>query len=462
MTNVHGWLSVVPSALAIVLALTTRRVLPSLATGVLCAVFLLHLDAPYQAPARAVNQLVETATDPGNMRLILFALLVGALLRIIKDAGGFEAMAQLLERRRGAYGAGTAYGLTWLFGGAMFLETWSNVLVNGTTVGPLYDRLRISRERLAYFIHTIGINIVALVPINSWAAFYMALLSSQQVDSPFAFLLRSLPYMLYCWISLLLVAFVMLTGLTIGPMRHVETHARPHWRIRVEHHAGNGPRPSSSRARYAIVPLIVLVATLLLSLWVTGDGDIVKGDGSASILNAAFVSIACAGLLLLAGRVCSFAELEKKIISGMGEFLDMTVLLVLALMLGTLNRELGTGQFMTQLVQESMPLFMVPALVFVTGAAMSFATGTSYGTFSIMVPLALPLAAGTGLSPELLFAACIAGGVFGDNCSPISDTTIVTGLSANIPAIDHARTQLPFALIAAALSAGGYLVLGAL
>jgi Na+/H+ antiporter NhaC len=210
-----------------------------------------------------------------------------------------------------------------------------------------------------------------------------------------------------------------------------------------------------------LVPLVVLIGGVIFSLWITGNGNIAAGNGSKSVLYAVVAAIFAMAVMLRAARTFDFGAIEQKVVTGMAEFLDVAILIVLALALGSLSRDLGTGAYVAQVLQSSVPLAVVPALIFLTGAAMSFATGTSYGTFSILVPLALPIGAATGLSAELLFAACIAGGVFGDNCSPISDTTIVSGMSANVPAVEHARTQLPYALIAAAVSMAGYLAIGA-
>lgn len=461
MSSYFGWLSLVPPALAIGVALATKRVLMSLLAGVLCAVAFLHSSELHTTPARALDYLVTTATNPGNLRLVLFSVLVGGLLRLMKDSRAFDSLTLLLQRRRRSYGRRTAFGLTWLFGGVLILETWSNVLINGATMGSLYDRLRIARVRLAYFIHTIGINVVALVLVNSWGAFYLALVQGQNVPRPLDFLIAAMPYALYCWVSLIVVAVVMATNVTIGPMRHFDVAAGPTTGSSVasQDRSGDGPTP---RLRHMFIPIASLMGITLWSLWVTGNGDITAGDGSASILYAVVGTIVITGVLLRLDRVFRSQEIEKKIIAGSAEFLDVGFLIVLALALGKLTQALGTGPFVAQLLQSSLPVALIPALVFLLGAVMSFATGTSYGTFSIMVPIALPIGAATGIPPELLFGACIAGGVFGDNTSPISDTTIVSSVAANTSVIDHARTQLPFALIAAAISFVGYLLLGAM
>jgi Na+/H+ antiporter NhaC len=458
MSADFGWLSLVPPAIAIGVALATKRVLMSLLAGVLCAVAILHSGELHVAPARALDTLIDTTIKPDNLRLVLFSILVGGLLRLMKDARAFDAFARLLQGRERGYGKRTVFGLTWLFGGSLILETWSNVLINGATMGTLYDRLRIARVRLAYFIHTIGINVVALVLVNSWGAFYLALVQAQNVPNPLDFLIRAMPYALYCWISLIVVAVVMMTGFTVGPMREFEALS-PAGTPDTPATTAEGPEP---RLRHMLIPIASLIGITLWSLYVTGDGKITAGDGSKSILYAVVATLFITGILLRIDRVFGSLEIEKKVIAGSAEFLDVGFLIVLALALGKLTQSLGTGPFVAQLLQSSLPVAVIPALVFLLGAIMSFATGTSYGTFSIMVPLALPIGAATGISPELLFGACIAGGVFGDNTSPISDTTIVSSVAANTQVIDHARTQLPFALIAAAISVVGFLLLGAL
>jgi Na+/H+ antiporter NhaC len=457
MSATFGWLSIVPPALAIGVALIFRRVLPALSIGVLCAVIIQNLETPHLAPARAIDHLVAVITDPDSARLIVFSVLIGGLLQLMRDSRGFDAFVAAIQRFRGAHERRTTFGLTWLIGATLILETYSNVLINGATVGPLYDRLGLSRVRLAYFIHTIGINVVALVLINSWGAFYLALIAAQQVPNPMQFLVRAAPYALYCWISLIVVALVMRTGFTIGPLRALEADST--FQAPPTQPASGDPR-HSPRVRYMIVPILTLVGGVLLSLWATGAGSIMAGNGSVSVLYALAGALVVTAALMRIDRIFTSSEIEKKIIEGSARFLDVGFLIVLALALGRLTQELGVGAFIAQSLQDSLRVELIPALVFSLAAVMSFATGTSYGTFSIVTPIALPVGVATGISPELLFGCCIAGGVFGDNTSPISDTSIVTSVAANVSVLDHVRTQLPYALIAAALSICGYLVLG--
>jgi tetracycline resistance efflux pump len=455
-----GWLSAVPPALTLVTALVTRRVLSSLLAGVLCASLICNLQRPYASFVWAIDYVVAILAKPDNLRLVIFSVLVGGLLDLMKSSGGFDAFASALQRWRGSYGKRTLFALNWVFGSTLILESWSNVLINGAATGPLYDRLGIARVRLAYFIHTIGINVVALVLINSWGAFYLVLVNAQAVAKPLEFLVSAVPYFLYCWISLGLVVFSMATGFTIGPMRNfAATEGLVASAANTPVDTSSGPPSRTPRLRHMLLPVLCLIVTVMFGLWSTGHGNITAGDGSLSILYAVIFTLGFTAVMLRIDGVFSAADLEKKIIAGSAGFLDVGALIVLALSLGKLTQDLGTGPFVAQLLQSSLPSVVIPALVFLLSAIISFSTGTSYGTFSIMVPIALPLGAATGISQELLFGACISGGVFGDNSSPISDTTIVASAAASTPVIDHARTQLPYALIAAALATFGYLLL---
>ena len=222
-----GWLSLLPPILAISFALWMKRVIPALFLGVLSAQLVLNLDRFYLAPFTTLDHLVNIATDSGNLKIIFFSLMMGGFLKLIKDANGFKAFAHAVENHNRNFGPKTAYTATSAIGVTLFLEGWSNLLINSTVVGSLYDRLKISRQRMAYFVHTLGACVVAMVPINGWAAFYMGLLRGQGIENPFEFLLNAIPFMLYCWVSIALVFFVMATGLTIGPLKKFEKAGTP-------------------------------------------------------------------------------------------------------------------------------------------------------------------------------------------------------------------------------------------
>lgn len=459
MESNYGAWSLVPPIVAVSLAMITRRVLLSLLGGVSVAMLILLHAQPWLAPFAILDRATAVASDPGNLQLIAFSMLVGSLLQLIRAGRGFEAFDALIARRRGGAGKGLTFGLTYGLGIALFLETWSNVLITGTTLSGLYDRLGISRERMAYFMHTIAINSVALIVINSWGAFYIGLLRAQAIANPLGFVIASVPYALYCWISLALVGFVMLTGLTLGPMRHSPARAPDRTAAQI---VGDHDPQIRPRLIYLVAPVLTLITVVVGTMWITGDGQIANGDGTRAGLYGVGISIATAVILLGIGRAMTIGVAEDHIVEGLRNFLDVALLLIFALSLGTLCRDLGTGAYLSQIVHVALPNIMVPALVFVASACMSFATGTSYGTLAIMVPVVVPMADLTGMPAPMLFGAALSGSVFGNNTSPIADISIVTSKAAGITVVDHVRTQLPYALIAAGLASIGFLILAGL
>lgn len=464
MASDPGWISLLPPALTIALALATRRVIASLLAGVLAGHAILAFPHLERAPFLAVDQMLAVAANRANIVTIAFSLTVGGLLALIRSGRGFEAFAAAVERARRGFGRGTAFAVTFAIGSAMFLDNWSNVLVNGASSAPLYDRLGISRARLAYFTHTISQCVVAMAVINGWGAFYMGLLRAQGVAQPFPFIVGAIPFMLFNWLGLASVALVMATGLSFGPMRGFDAEAaRASARAReaarpgpLEHTPG-GVRP---RAIYMIAPLLALLVTVFIALWLTGKGRIVDGDGSLSILDAVLVASAVAGGLLILFRAYRPVEVEACFIGGMAKFFDVALLIVLALSIAELTRTLGTGRYIANFVTTTFAPALAPALIFLAGALISFATGTSYGTYAIVTPIALPIAALLHINPMLMFGAVISGGLFGDVASPISDVTIMTSIGVEMPVIDHARTQLPYSLVTAATAFAGFLALG--
>ena len=457
-----GAVALLPPFAAIACALITRRIASSLLAGVLAAEIVLNLHAPWLAPFRALADMIAVAGNRDNLSLIVFSLAVGALLKLIQDSGGFLAFAHWVERARGGYGRGTVFAVTFGLGAAVFLECWSNILVNGTTLRPLYDRIGVSRERMAYFVHTIGLNFVAMIVVNGWGAFYVSLLRAQKITDPFTLIVATLPFNFYGWSSLALVVVVMATGLTIGPMKAAEAAvparlaaARPD----APGVAGVAP-VNPARLAYMVAPLLTLVGVMVASLALTGGGDVTRGDGSASIVYAVCAAIAVAGALLLANRAIAPAALEEKILQGMAGFLTVSLIIVFALSLGQLCKTMGSGVYMAQLMRAAFPVALIPAVVFLLGGAMSFATGTSYGTLAILTPIAIPIGEATGLGAPLMFGACLSGAIFGDNTSPLNDNAMITSIAADVSVMDHVRTQLPYALIAGSVALAGFVIAG--
>jgi tetracycline resistance efflux pump len=464
------WISTLPPLLAIVLAIWSRQVYLSLAAGVWLGWTILAGWNPLWGAAHAVEGAVAVLGDAGSARVILFTLVIGALIATVEAGGGVRGFVEWIERRRVVAGPRGARMLSFLVGVVIFIESNITVLVAGAVSRPLFDRYRRSREMLAYLIDTTSAAICILIPLNAWGAYVLALLEDQEVADPLGTLITAIPLNFYALSAVLIAGAVAYTGWSFGPMK------------RAEHRASQGllfgegdipavdedalvPKPTTNippRAFNMLIPIATMVAMMPVGMLITGGGDIRAGSGSTSVLWAVLSGLAMAWILLTAQRALTVDQLTRTGLRGAGGMLGLAFVLLLALALGGVGRLMGGGVYVAQLVAGTIPVFVLLPLVFLTGAFISFGTGTSWGTFAIMVPLAVPAAVALGLPAAPFLAAALSGGIFGDHSSPISDSTVVSSLAAATDHIAHVRTQLPYALLAAGVAAIGFSIVGAL
>ena len=482
------WTSLLPPVVAIGLAIGTRQVYLSLGAGVWLGFTILTGWNPLAGLGAAVDGLVSVLGDAGNARVLLFTLVIGALIATVEASGGVAGFVDWLERRRLVTGPRGARLLAFAVGVVIFIESNITVLVAGSVSRPLFDRHRRSREMLAYLIDSTSAAVCVVVPLNAWGAYVLSLLAEQGVEDPVRLFAASIPYNVYALAAVALAAFVAVTGWAVGPMRRAEARAargelfEPGAAPDVDEEALVPARVGTAppRALNMVLPLAVLVLTMPLGLFVTGRaavaeavlvepnaaatglGVMLEGSGSTSVLWAVLAGLAVAWVLLLAQRALTVEQLTAVGLKGAGGMVGIALVLLLALGLGGVTRELGAGVFVASGVAGAGvgPALLLP-LVFLTGALVSFSTGTSWGTFAIMIPIAVPAAAALGLPLAPFLAASLAGGIFGDHASPISDTTIVSSLAAATDHIAHVRTQLPYALMAGGVAVVGFALIGA-
>lgn len=466
-----GWLSLLPPLLAIVLSVWTRRVILSLFFGLWLGVSMLHAWNPLVGlRALAEDFLFVQLTKPWNASVILLMLCIGGFVQVIVRSGVAEAFAASLSRL--VTSRARAHGAVWGSGLVIFFSDSANPLILGPLFAPLFDRLRISREKLAYLIDSTASPICVLVPITSWAAYVLSLLAGEYADlsidqPPMLAYLHSIPFQFYAIASLLLVPLIGLSGLDFGPMRSAE---------RREADKAT-PTPGNSQASPSAVParlpgagggvlalgVVALVIGMML-LWTggfPGRGVLDALTAGRSVL-AVTVGFVAGGLVLAAclliQRVLPLGAIVKNWGAGALGMRGVLAILALAWSLGACCDELGTGVYVAGAVQRSISPVLVPALVFLAGAVISFATGSAWGCYAILMPIALPLAVQSGLPIHLVLAAVLSGGLFGDHASPISDTTIMSSMGAGCPHVEHVRTQLPYAMLAAVASLAGFVL----
>ena len=467
--NDPTWISVLPPLLAIVLAIATRQVYLSLAGGIWLGWTILLNWNPAAGVGESIESAVRVLGDGYDARVIMFTLVIGALIATMSSSGGVAGFVAWLERNRWVTNGKRAQMLAWLIGVLIFIESNITVLVAGSVSRPLFDRYRVSREKLAYLIDSTSAPICILIPLNAWGAYNLGILNGLGVEDSLGVFLRSIFFNFYSFAAVILALAVVLARLDWGPMKRAEARAAKGEVLSPgatpmmdEGILGSGEdAPIVPRAMNMVVPVLVLVGLMPLGLWATGEGDLRAGDGSIAVLWASLGGLAAAWILLLAQRAYSVNELVKIALRGAGGLVPLALILLLALALGDVTGELGTGEYVAGLTEGVLaPVVLLP-LAFVVSAAIAFSIGSSWGTFAIMIPIMVPAAAALQLDLAPFLAAALSGGIFGDHCSPISDTTVISSMASATDHVDHVRTQLPYALAGGAVATVCFAVAGA-
>jgi Na+/H+ antiporter NhaC len=463
------WISLLPPLLAITLAIASRQVYLSLAGGIWLGFSILEGWNPFSGLSRAIDGTVAVLSDPGDAKVILFTLVIGSLIATVETSGGVKGFVQYLESRRWVDSARKAQLLAWLVGVMIFIESNITVLVAGSVARPLFDRFKSSREKLAYIIDSTSAPICILIPLNAWGAYNLGILSSLGIEHPLQLFLESILFNFYAMAAVLLALATIVWKLDFGPMRKAEERTQggrllwPDAQPMIDESILT-PTPNEKippRALNMVIPIAVMVVMMPVSLLLTGNGDLRAGSGSTSVLWAVLSGLAVAWVLLLIQRGASIDELTRTGLKGAGGLIPLALILLLALTLGDVAVELGTGQYVARVTQGVLPPVAFLPLVFLVSAGIAFSIGSSWGTFAIMLPIAVPAAEVMGFPLAPFVAASLAGGIFGDHSSPISDTTIISSMAAATDHIDHVRTQLPYALAAGFVATLGFAIVGA-
>ncbi len=467
-----NWMSVIPPLLAIFLAILTRQVILSLSIGIWIGFCILEAVNPLTGIGLAIDGVINVFGDAGDTRVLVFTLVIGGLIATIEKVGGVRGFIHLLESRNWVDSAIKAKWLAYFTGVVVFIESNITLLVAGSISRPLFDRYKIAREKLAYIIDSTSAPICIMIPLNAWGAVVIGLLASSAIDDPISVFISAIPFNLYPIVVIIFSAVVITKNLQIGPMKKAQirteqgnvlwSNATP--MVDPDVLAGENAQadPDQDKARFMIIPIAVMVLSMPLSLYITGDGDISAGSGSTSVLWAVLLALFVLWMMVLFHRRARLDVLMNNFLKGAGGFLPVAMILLFALALGDVAGLLGTGVYVAQIAQNTIPAILLLPLLFLVSSFIAFSIGSSWGTFAIMIPLAMQIVVSLEYPPELFLAAVLSGSVFGDHASPISDTTVVSSMAAATDHIDHVRTQLPYALISAGIAAVGFLLVGVL
>jgi len=461
----EGWITLLPPAVAIAFVFWRKEVVTALILGLFVSECLLSLAGGAgvlnigfigSGFLASIERLIAVLTSAGNARLLLFSLLIGAVLAFMQYSGGVPALVKKLVDSGFASTARRAGLLSFFTGVVVFIESNLSVLTAGILSRGLFDRFKMSRARLAYIIDSTSAPICILILLNGWGAFVLGIIQDFSVSqTAVSILIGTIPLNVYALTTLVVTFYTVWTGRVHGTLAAYENKL-----AQQESAEQKAAEAEAGRARDMLVPLAILVLGMLSFMWWTGQGDMMAGSGSKSVLYATILSIVVAFVMLITQRRFAYRQVVDMGFKGISDVLPLVAILFLSIGLGASVRELGTGVFISGLVADYLPLFMVPAVVFLAGAFASFTTGTSWGTFALLVPIAMPIAIELNLPPSLILAAVLGGGIFGDHSSPVSDTTAVSSLAAGCDLLDHVKTQLPYALGCGAFSVMVYLILG--
>jgi tetracycline resistance efflux pump len=467
--DTYGWISILPPLLAIFLAIKTKHVYISLILGIWLGWTIIHGWNPIAGLIHTVNALVAVFQDADNTRVVLFSAMIGAIITFTQYSGGMKGFVKWVVGKGLVRTRRSAGLLAWFLGFIIFIESSICVLVSGAVCRPIFDKLMVSREKLSYILDSTSAPKCILIPLNAWGAFVIGLLATQKMENPVRILVSSMPFNFYAITALLLVLLVVITRRDIGPMRKAE--------IRVEQEnklLRDGAEPLidddvvmmeekpgvTPRAINMLIPVVTMVAAMPVVLIITGEGNLMDGSGSLSVLWAVILGLMAGAIAYRIQGIMRTKEITEIFMKGLGGLVPLASLMILAFAIGDTCGALGTGPFVAQAANATLNPGVVPAVLFLLSCFIAFSTGTSWGTFAIMIPIAVPIIRIIGLHPGLVIAAVLGGGVFGDHCSPISDTTIISSMAAATDHIDHVRTQLPYALIAAGISLILFIVFG--
>ena len=492
----YGILSLIPPALAIGMAFATRQVLPSLFVSIWVGATILFHGNPVSGFTHMISEYIAgSIADPWNAAIIVINIVLGGTIGIISKSGGMKAIAELLSKKAKSRTSGQV--ATYLMGLIIFFDDYANTLLVGNTMRPLSDKLNISREKLSYLCDSTAAPVASMALLSTWTAYEMGLIRGAfqtiglEMNIYEAFV-RSIPFRFYSTMGLAFVFFVAILGRDYGPMLAAEKRAKKTGKL-----VADGAIPLASREltdmkikegiplRWynAVIPIAVIVVMIVVGLIADGYSRIMSSSDieliqtlknspysiymlgeiigqsqvDRALMWAVFTGALVSLALVVGQRILSLREAMNAWTEGAKSMVIALLIIVFAWGIGSLCKDLGTAVYLVGILEGKVAPGLLPPAVFIIGCVIAFSTGTTYGTTAILTPITVPLAyyMGGNEAGQLLYAtmgATFTGAVFGDHCSPISDTTIMSSMACASDHLDHVKTQIPYAVTVAVIA----------
>lgn len=464
----YGILSLVPAILAVALAFKTKNVTISLAVSLFVGVLIIAGGNPWLALQNLFSDyLFVDFTSGSSAQTIIMMSIVGGFVALLELSGGANAFAGAIAKK--VRGKSSAQIATWAGGLAIFFSDSGNSLIIGPIFKPIYDRLKVSRAKLAYILDSTSSPVCILIPITGWGVYIMSIIATEfeklgiQASDSGTFL-KAVPYQFYALLALLLVPLIALGKREFGPMAKSERYSIEHG-LKPDQNmdeVSDVAKTDKATPWHMGIPLLVLFITIFAMFISWGfPGKTMPGSKIRVALSSGYLLASITiGIMIMRSKIMNFSETVGTFIGGIKRMASILIILVLAWGVGSVSSNLGTSQFIVDSTIDFLSPALVPAILFLIGSVISFATGTSWGTMAILLPLGINMAFSFGISEAITIAAVLSGSLFGDHCAPISDTTVLSSMASGCNHFEHVETQIPYALLAAISAFISYLIVG--
>lgn len=456
----YGILSLLPPIVAVVLAIKSKNVIFSLFCGGFTGALILCAGNPFAAVKSMIGDyFFVQLTDSYNAGVIVLVIFIGGFIKLMEKSGGAQAFAKGVHKFIDT--KLKAQLCAWLGGILIFFSDLGTPLLVGPVFRPLFDKLKISREKLAWILDSTSSPVAILVPFIGWGVYIMGLIQNEftnlkVAESDYSTFVQAIPFQIYTILAIIMIPLVAFTKKDFSQMKKAELRAQKNTipeEMKEDYVAEvdeKGYSMGNARPIMVLLPIIVVFVTLFANLIPLGF-PFKKVDGNAfrvALTMGYFLASLVLMVMILVFKVKNAKDMFKIYVDGMKGMTDVAITLVLAWSLGTMISNLGTADFIISIMKNAnFAPQMIPAFIFLFGTFVSFSTGSSWGTFAIMMPLAIPMAHAFEIPYAICVGAVLSGGLFGDHCSPISDTTILSSTGAECDLVDHVKTQLPYAIV---------------
>ena len=506
----YGLLGLIPPILTIVLAFITKDVIVSLFLGILSGTLIVSGGNPFLAIMDLTDHLADSLADGWNIRIFLFCGLLGALVGMLAKTGSAFSFGEWASKKIKTKRDSLVF--TWIFGLIIFIDDYFNSLTIGTVMRPITDKTKTSRAKLAYILDSTAAPVCIIAPISSWVVYVMSVIKDSDGFSElgikeFSYFIHVIPFNIYALFAIIMVIVVIFTARDFGPMLKSKTLAEEKNILFNEEKYGQPAgeieqQTGSEKTRPAdmLFPIVLLIFSAIIffpvSTWLSSiDGENIKSfkeavsavsissayndaDASAALMYSVILTLAVSYVYYVAKKLLTIKTAAAAILEGLKSMVPALMILTMAWSIGSIIKSspadggLGLSAFLSEsVVNGGFPLWLLPVVVFLISCLISFSTGTSWGTFAIMIPIIMPIAVALGKASgfegaELLNAtlvpigAVLGGAIFGDHSSPISDTTILSSTGASCPHLEHVATQVPYAIFIAVVALIGHIAAG--